>query len=152
MGSHGRIVAAGLLAVMALAGGAMASARVESPAAGAALPRVTGPRWVTPGHRVTFIARRLRPHGKVGGVQLQPTQYRGGNGFAVFVRLVRRANAQGIVRLRFRWPRHYFACSSASNCRRVAWEHRQRVDVFVDALAARGPAAVRALTRVVRVR
>ena len=117
-----------LLAVLALAASA-------APAAAAPRYDVDGPRTVKVGQRVAFTVTGAHPRERVE-VSLAPTRNRGGNCCGILMRGAR-ANADGVARLRFRWPRAYF---NGSQKRR--WTPGAKADVIVFG-EGRGIAVVR---------
>ena len=103
----------------------------------AASPRydVDGPRSVKVGQRVTFTVTGAHPRERVE-VSLAPTRNRGGNCCGILMRGAR-ADADGVARLRFRWPRAYF-----NGAKKVRWTPGAKADVIVFG-EGRGIAVVR---------
>ena len=103
----------------------------------AASPRydVDGLRSVRVGERVAFTVTGAAPGERVE-VSLAPTLNRGGNCCGVAVRGAR-ADAAGVARLRFRWPRTYL-----NGSQRVRWTRGAKADVIVIG-EGRGIAVVR---------
>jgi len=108
----------------------------------AASPRydVDGPRSVHVGERVRFTVTGAKPGERVE-VSLAPTVNRGGNCCGVSVRGAR-ANADGVAKLRFRWPRRYF-----NGPDRVRWTLGAKADVIAFGDLGRGIAVVRVKRR-----
>jgi hypothetical protein len=97
---------------------------------------VDGPRSVRIGERVSFTVTGAKPGERVE-VSLAPTVNRGGNCCGVSVRGAR-ANADGVAKLRFRWPRRYF-----NGPDRVRWTPGAKADVIAYGDLGRGIAVVR---------
>ena len=108
----------------------------------AASPRydVDGPRSVRVGERVSFTVTGAKPGERVE-VSLAPTINRGGNCCGVSVRGAQ-ANADGVAKLRFRWPRTY-----SNGPERVRWTPGARADVIAFGDLGRGIAVVRVRRR-----
>jgi len=101
---------------------------------------VDGPRSVRIGERVSFTVTGAKPGERVE-VSLAPTVNRGGNCCGVSVRGAR-ANADGVAKLRFRWPRRYF-----NGPDRVRWTPGAKADVIAFGDLGRGIAVVRVKRR-----
>lgn len=111
-------------------------------------PRLVAPARVVPGRpfRVTLSGF---PRGASAFVQLQPTEFRGGNAFGVALPGRFRTTAAGGAVLRPRWPARFAACAGASDCTTRPWTRGQRVDITVCAGApGRAPVCRRAVTRI----
>lgn len=134
------LLAAPLVAALAL------SLAVSAPVASAA-PKVTVQKKVKPGKRAAARLAGFPARARVT-IQLQPTAYRDGNGFGIALKRRWRANAKGRGGIRFRMPRHYFACSSFDDCSRKRWRRGSRVDVNVCTLDPRTAACARAVARI----
>jgi hypothetical protein len=119
-----RIVLAALLVLVAAA-----------PSGAAPRYDVDGPRAVRVGERVAFTVTGAEP-GEQVEVSLAPTINRGGNCCGISVRGAR-ADADGVVQLRFRGPKTYFNGSE-----RVRWTRGAKADVIVYG-EGRGIAVVR---------
>lgn len=126
--------AAGLLAILVLAAG--------GPVSQAAGAKVSGPKRVTPGKRVVFRASGFAPEERLR-VLLQPTLYRGGNGFFAHPHKRFRTGHRGKAKLRFRWPRRSPACVDGD----CSWPPGSKVDVTVC-----GVTSLTCTRRVVRIR
>ena len=96
-----------------------------APASAVASPRydVDGPRAVRIGERVSFTVTGAEP-GERLDVSLSPTLNRGGTCCGIAVRGAR-ANADGVAKLSFRWPRSYF-----NGPTRVRWTPGAKADVI----------------------
>src|SRR3954452_8385327 len=115
-----------VLIVLAAAAPAAASSRYD----------VDGPRAVRVGERVTFTVTGAKPGERVE-VSLAPTINRGGTCCGISVRGAQ-ANADGVAKLRFRWPRTYF-----NGPQRVRWTPGAKADVIAFGDLGRGIAVVR---------
>jgi hypothetical protein len=94
-----------------------------SQAAGA---KVSGPKRVTPGKRATFRASGFAPKERLR-VLLQPTRFRGGNGYFAQIHKHFRSNHRGKAKLTFRWPHRSPACLNGD----CSWKRGRKVDVSV---------------------
>jgi acyl dehydratase len=103
--------------------------------------KMRGPKSVHTGDKVRFTASGLEPGEKVT-VNLAPTSSRGGNCCGIDVLRDKRANQDGKAVLRFKWPKRYL-----NGGEKVAWEHREKVDVIVLGRNGRGLKVVRVKTR-----
>jgi hypothetical protein len=111
-----------------------------SPAAASPRYDVSGPRTVHVGERVAFTVTGAKPGERVE-VSLAPTLNRGGTCCGIAVRGAR-ADAAGVVHLRFRWPRTYFNGPS-----RVRWTPGAKADVIAFGQEGRGIHVVRVKRR-----
>ena len=111
---------------------------VVAAAPASASPRydVAGPRSVHVGERVQFTVTGAEPGERVE-VSLAPTINRGGNCCGVTVRGAQ-ADADGVAKLRFRWPRTYF-----NGPDRIRWKPGSKADVIVFGDEGRGTKVVR---------
>jgi hypothetical protein len=116
------------------------AAAAAAPASAAPRYDVDGPRSVRVGERVAFTVTGAKPGERVE-VSLAPTLNRGGNCCGIGVRGAQ-ANAGGIAKLRFRWPRTYF-----NGPDRVRWTPGAKADVIVYGDEGRGIAVVRVKRR-----
>ena len=114
-------------------------AATTAPASAAPRYDVDGPRSVKVGQRVAFTVTGAHPRERVA-VSLAPTLNRGGNCCGISVRGAR-ANADGVARLRFRWPRAY-----SNGTQKVRWTPGAKADVIVFG-EGRGIAVVRVKRR-----
>jgi hypothetical protein len=114
-------------------------AATAAPATAAPRYDVDGPRSVKVGQRVAFTVTGAHPRERVE-VSLAPTRNRGGNCCGILVRGAR-ANADGVARLRFRWPRAYY-----NGAQKVRWTPGAKADVIVFG-ESRGIAVVRVKRR-----
>ena len=96
-----------------------------APVSAGASPRydVDGPRPVRVGERVSFTVTGAKPGERVE-VSLAPTLNRGGTCCGIAVRGAQ-ADAEGVAKLRFRWPRTYF-----NGPTRVRWTPGAKADVI----------------------
>ena len=124
-----------LFPVLLVLGAAGASPAVASPRYD-----VDGPRVVRVGERVSFTVTGAKPGERIE-VSLAPTINRGGNCCGVSVRGAQ-ADADGVARLRFRWPRTYF-----NGPDRVRWKPGAKADVIAFGDEGRGIAVVRVKRR-----
>ncbi len=88
-----------------------------------------GPDVVAPGKRAKWRVRGM-PAYSTFKLQLQPTSYRGSNGAGYLTRREWRVRKNGARTFRFRWPRHYYVCVGASNCKKRQWSSGTRADVY----------------------
>ena len=113
-----------------------------APASAVASPRyeVDGPRTVRIGERVSFTVTGAKP-GERLDVSLAPTLNRGGTCCGIAVRGAQ-ANADGVAKLRFRWPRTYY-----NGPDRIRWKPGSKADVIVFGDEGRGIKVVRVKRR-----
>jgi hypothetical protein len=98
--------------------------------------RIKGPDTVRAGKFVVFHGYGYGAGNKVS-VHIQPTSRRGGQGFGIPIRKQFRANPNGYVRLRFRFPAIYYGCSGGTNCNPHRWRRGQRADINAYATTGR---------------
>jgi hypothetical protein len=133
------LVAAASIVVLAVA--------TDGPASAAAAPKAVANKSVKPGKktslRVTGFPRRSRV-----ALYLQPTAYRGGNGFGVAVHRRFRLSKLGRGWIKFRMPGRYFACAGVGNCTAKKWRPRSKVDITVCTVNKRIPRCAIAAARI----
>ena len=120
---------------------------ITGPATDSAAPKAKAPTSVKPGKKAKLQVKRFPRRSRVA-LFLQPTKYRGGNGFGVSVKKRFRLPKRGRGAIRFRMPKRYFACSGASDCNPKKWRKRSRVDITVCTVNKRVPKCAIAVTRI----
>lgn len=118
-----------------------------TPQAATAAPKATAQKKVVPGKKVKLRVKSFPKRSRVA-IFLQPTGYRGGNGFGISLKRRIRLPKRGRGLIRFRMPKRYFACSGASNCNPRGWKRKSRVDITVCTVNKRVPKCAIAVTRV----
>lgn len=124
---------------------ALMFATVEAGSADAA-PRAFAQKNVKPGKMVNVRVKNF-PRRSKATLFLQPTKYRGGNGFGIALK--RRVwIPRGTKKFRFRMTKRYFACAGARDCNTRKWQKNSRVDITVCTVNKRIPYCAIAVTRV----
>jgi|GEM_PF-2912291 hypothetical protein len=116
-------------------------------AAAAATPKLSAPKTVKPGKK-TFLRATGFPRRSRVAISLQPTAYRGGNGFGIAVHRRFRLSKQGRGWIKFRMPARYYACAGVSNCSARKWRKRSRVDINVCTVNKKVPRCATAVSRI----
>ena len=112
-----------------------------------AAPRAFAQKSVKPGKQVKLRVKNFPRRSKVT-IFLQPTIYRGGNGFGIALKRRFRLPYKGRGKIRFRMTKRYFACAGASDCRTRKWNRKSRVDVTICTINKRVPKCAIAVTRI----
>lgn len=121
-------------------------ATVEAGSADAA-PRAFAQKVSKPGKKVNVRVKNFPRRSRVI-LFLQPTKYRGGNGFGIALKRRIKLPNTGRGKIRFRMPKRYFACAGAENCDTRKWQKKSRVDITVCTVNKKVPKCAIAVTRV----
>lgn len=111
-----------------------------------AAPKAFAQKSVKPGKTVNLRVKNFPKKSRVT-LFLQPTKYRGGNGFGIALNR-RYGVAKGRGKIRFRMPKRYYACAGASDCSTETWRRGSRVDLTVCTVNTRIPYCAVAVSRI----
>lgn len=136
-----------LFAVAAFSLIALLLTLTAAPEVASAAAKANAQKKVVPGKKVKLRVKSFPRRSRVL-LFLQPTRYRGGNGFGITLKRKIRLPKRGRGLIRFRMPKSYFACAGATDCNRKKWRRRSRVDITVCTINKRVPKCAIAETRI----